>query len=260
MRPTKSVHIKFCKNILNVKSSAKTELVYFESGRFPLDITFKCRLLKYWCKLLNLENTHPCKCAYIELISTCDLYRNWATDVKDLLFSLGLGYVWINQEVCDVNSFVSTVKQRLQDICVQTLRSTINTSSKARFYKCLNVNFKLQDYLTLLPEKKYAVTLTKLRISCHKLFCETGSWNRGGRSSVLFNQRICKHCKLNEVEDEFHFLCKCTKYSLLRKQYLPFLIERPSMFKVINLMCSDNRYLLLTLAKFVYHAMKQRDG
>ena len=93
----------------------KTELVYFESGRFPFEITFKCRLLKYWCKLLNLKNTHHCKCAYIELISTCDLYRNWATDVKDLLFSLGLGYVWINQEVCDVNLFVSTVKQILQD-------------------------------------------------------------------------------------------------------------------------------------------------
>ena len=33
------------------------------------------------------------------------------------------------------------------------------------------------------------------------------------------DKRICYNCQLNEVEDEEHFLLKCTTYQDLRKKY-----------------------------------------
>ena len=85
-------------------------------------------------------------------------------------------------------------------------------------------------------------------------------WDRGGRSNVPFDQRICKYCKLNEIEDEFHFLCNCTKYVELRENYLPHLIQNPTKFNVINVMSSLDKCSLLALSKFIYCAMKVRDG
>jgi hypothetical protein len=63
------------------------------STRLNCAQTFKFRLLWHWHTLLNLVNTHPCKSPYLELIFTCGLYLNWATDVRQLLFSIGLGYI-----------------------------------------------------------------------------------------------------------------------------------------------------------------------
>ena len=39
----------------------------------------------------------------------------WATEVKELLFRYGFGYVWIAQDVGDVDMFLRAFKQRLYD-------------------------------------------------------------------------------------------------------------------------------------------------
>ena len=38
-----------------------------------------------------------------------------------------------------------------------------------------------------------------------------------GFSSIALDERICEFCQLNEVEDELHFICKCTMYNDLRQ-------------------------------------------
>ena len=39
------------------------------------------------------------------------------------------------------------------------------------------------------------------------------------------SERICKLCNLHEVEDEFHFVMKCTKYNFQRDQLFKELSE-----------------------------------
>ena len=45
-----SVHIKFCKYLLNVKSSTRNCMVYSELGRFPLSIHSITRIYNFWGK------------------------------------------------------------------------------------------------------------------------------------------------------------------------------------------------------------------
>ena len=51
----------------------------------------------------------------------------------------------------------------------------------------------------------------KLRLSNHKLKIEVGR-----HSKSPLDERICKACSLNEIEDEVHFLYNCTAYSSIR--------------------------------------------
>ena len=113
------------------------------------------------------------------MISTCNIYTNWSTEIRNLLFTIVLGHVWIKQHVDNVNAFLNIVKSKLQDECIQNFQSSIHTSSKGRLYKQLNVNFELQDYFKILPDRKYITPRVKLGINCHNLFSETGSWSRG---------------------------------------------------------------------------------
>ena len=50
------LQLDFCKNILGVRRSTPNVMIYYELGRFPMLITRKLRILKYWCKLMQTEN------------------------------------------------------------------------------------------------------------------------------------------------------------------------------------------------------------
>lgn len=35
---------------------------------------------------------------------------------------------------------------------------------------------------------------------------------------LQLKDRLCMFCSNNSIEDEFHFLCECSKYAVLRKK------------------------------------------
>jgi hypothetical protein len=37
--------------------------------------------------------------------------KNWATSVKNLLYTYGFGFVWLSQEIVDINLFICQFKQ-----------------------------------------------------------------------------------------------------------------------------------------------------
>ena len=46
---------------------------------------------------------------------------------------------------------------------------------------------------------------------------ETGRYSK---PKIVKENRLCKYCDLNEVEDEQHFLLRCTLYDTLRRNLL----------------------------------------
>ena len=54
----------------------------------------------------------------------------------------------------------------------------------------------------------------KIRISKRKLMTETRRYNQTPR-----NDRFCPICNSGIIEDEFHFLFHCPKYSIPREKF-----------------------------------------
>jgi len=47
------------------------------------------------------------------------------------------------------------------------------------------------------------------------------------------------------VEDEFHFVCECKKYDVIRKSLLPkYYWKRPNMFEFIELIKYDSKDMI----------------
>ena len=62
----------------------------------------------------------------------------------------------------------------------------------------------------------------------------------------------------NDIEDEYHFVIICTKYFDLRVKYIPKIYyTRPSMYKFLKLVNSDDYTLLKKLGLFLHHAFKR---
>ena len=46
------IHLKYLKYILGLKQSTPTCMVLGETGRYPLSMSIKCRMISYWSKLI----------------------------------------------------------------------------------------------------------------------------------------------------------------------------------------------------------------
>ncbi len=102
---------------------------------------------------------------------------NWASLVRDMLFSLGLAYAWIHQGVGDTGIFLSLVKQRLNDNFLQNWNGRLQTSSRASFYNNIAF-FSFKPYLNDITIAKFRVSMTQLRTSSHRLEVEAGRWTK----------------------------------------------------------------------------------
>ncbi len=60
----------------------------------------------------------------------------------------------------------------------------------------------------------------KFRLGGHSLRVETDRWLR---PKPPREQRICRHCSMQAVEDEQHFLFDCPFYSIIRGQHFSVL-------------------------------------
>ena len=73
--------------------------------------------------------------------------------------------------------------------------------------------------------------IAKLRLSSNQLCIETGR-HRG----IERTEGKCILCDLNDIEHEYHFVCICSVYYNLRRQYLQkYFYVRPSVYKFIAL-------------------------
>ena len=92
------VHRKFCKYLLNVKTSTNNYAVYNELGRYPLVIERYIRIVKYWFSLLH-KCRRNCILNAVYMSMETDMQgddRNilWLTKLKNLLERNGFADVW----------------------------------------------------------------------------------------------------------------------------------------------------------------------
>ena len=102
---------------------------------------------------------------------------------------------------------------------------------------------------------KYRKSLSRFRLSSHRLEVEIGRWAKPNK--IPYQNRKYKVC--NVLEDEFHFLLECPLYTDLRKRYInKFFWTRPNMLKFIELMSIDHGNMLKQLSVFIEKAFQRR--
>ena len=242
------VHINFCKRILGVKKSTCNNAVYYELGRFPLEIDRKRKIFKYWLKIRKSSNCILRAC-YQEVIENND---PWILSIKNELNSLGLTDLY--QSYRSDKVILEIICDRMCDVFKQKVITEISDSPKCRLYRNIVDYFCIQLYLKKPLHAKYKKAITCLRLSSHDLKIETGRYN-----NTIRGNRKCDLCTLNEIEDEYHFLLVCPVLSNLRKKYIKnYYSRRPSVFKLLQLLSSNNTKELSNLGKYLCFAQKLR--
>jgi hypothetical protein len=73
--------------------------------------------------------------------------HNWASHIKNILFSVGFSEVWYNQGVGDVNMFLSQFSQRIRDINIQDWHAKSTEMSNLSYYTNYKNVFECEQYI-----------------------------------------------------------------------------------------------------------------
>ena len=229
----------------------------------------KYQAIKYFTRFPSLNKERLLYEAYADAIrihSTGE--QSFVTYVIDILNNLGLSVIWkeqLSQEGgCPHQHTHKEILTRLTDIFSQNAFDHIqNTNSgKLKFLRSMKHTYNCETYLKI-DNFENRRALTKLRTSNHRLAIETGRWTKTEREN-----RLCKQCTQNEIEDENHFLFKCQKYSderLLTFQFIKSqcnvdLFDEEKQIENLKLLfISDHLSPLNTLGKFVKNSFKIRE-
>ena len=151
------------------------------------------------------------------------------------------------------DAIVSIVEPQctISDSSMQNLHGLLQQSASCHYLTNFKVDFCFEPYLTNLLNYRYRKALSQFRLRSNSLLIATKHRN------TTVNDCMCILCDLNEEEDEYHVLFRCTFYNSLRVNIFPFLHNCSKNLYQFNLIMSSEPYQY-HLSKFVFHAMKKR--
>jgi len=88
------------KQLVGVRTQTQNNFVYDELGRFPLQTNIILSVIRYWLKVIALDNRKCSNIVYDMMLTDQIMYpngNNWASHVKRILENLGFNVVWLNQ-------------------------------------------------------------------------------------------------------------------------------------------------------------------
>ena len=157
-------HTFACKRFLGLDSRSPNHMVYGDLGWFPRCINSSTRVIKYWLKLSKMGEDRLPKQTF-ELLKNCAISgdRNWAVSIKNCLFKMGFGFVWLNGGVGDEKRFLKHFKQRMKDCFIQEWSADQVGSERYAWYSSFKQHTNLEMYLNAVDIKKFRDALMRFR-------------------------------------------------------------------------------------------------
>ena len=235
---------------LNVPLKTPNKCEYGDLGRYPLFVNSCTWAVKYWFKLLHMnENRLPKQTYHMQINMEWNGKCCWASGLRDLLCKFG--FVCLQKSVGNERAFVAILKERLCDDFNQEWTTAINSSERFYLYASFKSNLLTENYLDFVQIKCFRDVLIKLRMGVPPLNANRLRYAHKNASKIL-----CSFCE-TEVEDEVHFICFCPLYKELHQKYIHWYLQTEHSFTL--LMQYHKKSSSQNLAFFVFHACKKRD-
>ena len=170
---------------------------------------------------------------------------------------MGLGYILQGNE----SSPAKVVFQRAADIFHQNAFTEIaNENSKLRTYNLVKKEIREEPYLKAVINAKDRISLTKFRLSNHKLMIE-----KGRHLNIDKSLRKCPFCPL--IEDELHFLVNCKMFAPLREELMQKYVQNTLTGTIFKEMTDqgmlttllENIEIAPLVAKYLTRSMELRE-
>ena len=128
--------------------------------------------------------------------------------------------------------------------------------NKLRFYKILKGSFRQEPYISNIQNKSQRAWLTRFRVSAvSNLGLESGRYTN---PVTPVNERTCRYCDTNCVDDEKHALFECSTFSLKRNCFIgrissliPNFSKLTPEDQLVTVLCPSSTIIAKTVSKYL---------
>jgi len=83
------------------------------------------------------------------------------TKIRTLLYKYGFSFIWISQDVGDINAFIRMFKHRVFNYCTLDWQAALDTSSRCDHYNNFKSLLTVETYLTMDIQLNYRIAMSK---------------------------------------------------------------------------------------------------
>ena len=231
----------------------------------PVTIAMMSRMITYWHRVATMDEDNLTKKAYSVATSLTGEKSDWISTVRAILKMVRLDFLFDNPAHMSTSQIKARLKSNLTELFTKEWNERITQASptslkhrKLRCFKLFKTKFEPSKYLQQINDFATRQRVAKFRCSDHDLMIELGRHKK-----LCVEERVCKKCNDNAVEDEIHFLCECPMYNDLRKLYFNFdwtnpPIDRTELFKQV--LTDESAENTRVLGKFLKKAYLRRNS
>ena len=201
-------HISVLKRLLGVHKKTTNISILLETGAHPITLSAHIQSIKYFVRPTITKNS-LLGIYYINEKESTLHTDNFMKYIKDKLNTIGMSNIW-NEQIIQGKDFskdaksIENIKTRIHDISSQTLVSAlIENTGKMTFLQQIKSAHKSETYLYINNFEN------RRAISEHRTSSDKFEIEPGRRNNIAQDQRICKNCTMDKVEDENHLMFEC---------------------------------------------------
>lgn len=176
--------------------------------------------VRLWNRFVNMSDERLNKRIFLREIQT---NGKWINEFKVALakieYNVNLGSI--------TNIDIDMASSKATQYCSEHWSSRLPSSDKLRTYITFKSEYNTEPYVLMNVTKRERSVTAQFRCGTLPLRIETGRFKRPKEE---IEDRLCKLCTLNCVEDETHFLFYCSLYSDLREKLINSVTVKHNQF------------------------------
>ena len=250
IRKCQNIQNKAMRHYLGVNKFSPNLMLEGDMGWIPMHIQIKINMLKLWNRICLLDPSRiPNMILKWELQNGIN---NWAFEINEILNSVNI-FNDINH-LTTIN--IETVKNKLLTIEENEWKTSVDNKPKLRTYSKFKTEVGIENYVTKCTNKYKRSLIAQFRSGTFPLQIEIGRYR-----NIQLNERTCKICNSNEIEDEFHVICICNVYQSFRDILYSEIEQKHNNFQNYN---TENKFIEIMknhpneLSKFLSNAIELR--
>ena len=202
----------------------KTPILALEGDTGWLSCTVRrhIEMIRLWNRLVNMDDSRLTKSIFLWDYNQCK--NNWCQEMEQLCNDIEDNF-FIQKITCNIDNY----QQKCMEKWADTWRENLSTKPKLRTYKLFKNEYHTEDFVKYCYSRPKRSLLAQLRSGVLPLHIETGRFR-----NLKPEERLCSLCNSNEIEDEVHFVCKCTALTDLREELYGQVENRIENFTDLN--------------------------
>ncbi len=210
-------------NILHVHRHTTNNACRAELGKYPLIIKIQKRAIKFWkhLKLSDPQSYHYKALQYQEMSKESKPFLH-------LIQSFSPDASLTSTDALTHNIRTNQITAQIKQSYITHWQTQTQQQSKMQCYLSLKREYSMAEYLYTVSDKKLRITLTRYRLSGHKLMIETGRH----RQTWLPPSRDCVHTVI-WIRWKQNCTTECSKYTDIRTVFYNKIQQIHPTFKTL---------------------------